>query len=168
MNGLNNIKFDLTTFCQLIISFFRLYLGAWMVVSGASYWLHQLGFQPIFPQPFGTLPDSSKMLITFVEIGMFDLVKTLEIVGGLFLICNVFVPLGLVILFPISGMVFYNAVFLNQRYDGLLSVTYMGTACLYMNVILLLAYIRYYLPLLSFNTTTGRLADLKRLPEIFK
>ena len=68
----------------------------------------------------------------------------------------------------ISGMVFYNAIFLNHRYDGLLSVTYMGTACLYMNVILLLAYIRYYLPMLSLNASTGRLADLKRLPEIFK
>lgn len=168
MSGISNIKFDLSTVFKAIVSFFRLYLGAWMIVSGSSYWLHKLGFQPIFPQPFGSLPDSSKMLITFVEVGLFDLVKTLEIVGGLMLVCNMFVPLGLVILFPISGMVFFNAIFLNQRYDGILSVTYMGTATLYMNVILLLAYIRYYLPMLSFNSSSGRLADLKRLPEIFK
>ncbi|MDY0273425.1 MAG: DoxX family protein [Advenella sp.] len=168
MNVINNIKFDMSTVCKLILSFFRLYLGAWMIVSGTSYWLHQWGYQPIFPQPFGSLADSSKLLITFVEVGLFDLVKTLEVVGGLMLVCNVFVPLGLVILFPISGMVFFNAIFLNQRYDGLLSVTYMGTATLYMNVILLLAYIRYYLPLLSLNASTGRLTDLKRIPEIFK
>lgn len=168
MNGMSNIKFDLNTVCKLIVSFFRLYLGAWMIVSGSSYWLHHLGYQPVFPQPFGATPESSKMLITFVEVGLFDLVKTLEIVGGMMLVCNVFVPLGLVILFPISGMVFYNAIFLNQRYEGVLNVTYMGTACLYMNVILLLAYIRYYLPMLSLNASTGRFADLKRLPEIFK
>ena len=168
MSGISNIKFDLRTLFKAILSFFRLYLGAWMIVSGSSYWLHKLGFQPIFPQPFGSLPDSSKMLITFVEVGLFDLVKTLEIVGGLMLICNMFVPLGLVILFPISGMVFFNAIFLNHRYDGILSVTYMGTETLYKNEILLLAYIRYYLPMLSFNSSSGRLSDLKRIPEIFK
>lgn len=168
MNAFKDLKFDGPTLARAFISFLRLYLGAWMIVSGASYWLHQLGYQPIFPQPFGSLPDSNKMLITFVEIGLFDLVKTLEIVGGVFLVCNIFVPLGLVILFPISGMVFYNAIFLNHRYDGLLSLTYMGTACLYMNVVLLLAYIKYYLPMLSFNARTGSLSDLKRVPDIFK
>jgi len=163
-----NFRLDAAMIAQLFISFLRLFLGAWMIVSGTSYWLHQFGYQPIFPQPFGTLPDSNKMLITFVEVGLFDLVKTLEIVGGLMLVCNVFVPLGLVILFPISGMVFYNAVFLNHRYDGILSVTYMGTGCLYMNVILLLAYIKYYLPMLSLNARSGSIADIKRLPEIFR
>ena len=168
MNLTQHLKFDARTIGALIISFLRLYLGAWMIVSGSSYWLHELGYQPIFPQPFGTLPDSNKMLITFVEIGLFDIVKTLEIIGGLMLVCKIFVPLGVVILFPISAMVFYNAVFLNQRYDGILSVTYMGTACLYMNVVLLLAYIRYYLPMLKFDAEMGSLSDFKRIPEIFK
>lgn len=168
MNLFSNLKFDATTLGKLIISFLRLYLGAWMIVSGTSYWLHQLGYQPIFPQPFGSLPDSNKMLITFVEVGLFDIVKTLEIVGGVFLVANIFVPLGIAILLPISGMVFYNAIFLNHRYDGIFSLTYMGTACLYMNVILVLAYIKYYLPMLSFNAPAGKVSDLQRIPEIFK
>ncbi|MFU1945603.1 DoxX family protein [Bordetella avium] len=163
-----SFKLDIRTAGQLVIALMRLYLGAWMVVSGASYWLHQLGYQPIFPQPFGTLPASNKMLITLVEVGLFNLVKTLEIVGGLFLIGNIFVPLGLLILFPISGMVFYNAVFLNQRYEGIFSLTYMGTLCLYMNVVLLLAYIKHYLPMLALNARSGSLSDIKRLPEIFR
>lgn len=168
MNAFKNIKWDMGTLGQLVISFLRLYLGAWMIVSGTSYWLHQLGFQPIFPQPFGSLPDSNKMLITFVEVGLFDLVKTLEIVGGVLLVLNIFVPLGLLILFPISAMVFYNAVFLNHRYDGILRLTYMGTACLYMNVVLMLVYIRHYLPMLKFNARSGSITDIKYLPEIFK
>ena len=168
MNAFKNIKWDMGTLGQLVISFLRLYLGAWMIVSGTSYWLHQLGYQPIFPQPFGSLPDSNKMLITFVEVGLFDLVKTLEIVGGLLLVLNIFVPLGLLILFPISGMVFYNAVFLNHRYDGILSLTYMGTACLYMNVVLMLVYIKHYLPMLSMNARSGSITDIKHLPQIFK
>jgi len=168
MNTFKNIKWDMGTLGQLVISFLRLYLGAWMIVSGTSYWLHQLGYQPIFPQPFGSLPDSNKMLITFVEVGLFDLVKTLEIVGGLLLVLNIFVPLGLLILFPISGMVFYNAVFLNHRYDGILSLTYMGTACLYMNVVLMLVYIKHYLPMLGMNARSGSITDIKHLPQIFK
>ncbi|CAM5489144.1 DoxX family protein [Eoetvoesiella caeni] len=168
MNGIRNITWDAATIARLLISFLRLYLGAWMIVSGTSYWLHHLGYQPIFPQPFGTLPDSSKMLITFVEVGLFDFVKTLEILGGVLLVCNIFVPLGLLILFPISGMVFYNAIFLNHRYDGIFSLTYMGTACLYMNVVLMLVYIKHYLPMLALNTRSGSIADIKRLPEIFK
>ncbi len=168
MNRLTQFKLSPQGIGQLVIALLRLYLGAWMVVSGSSYWLHQLGYQPVFPQPFGSLPDSNKLLITFVEVGLFDLVKSFEILGGLLLIFNIFVPLGLVILFPISGMVFYNAVVLNQRYDGILSLTYMGTACLYMNVVLLLAYIKYYLPMLSLNARSGGLADLKRLPEVLR
>ncbi len=168
MNRLTPFKLSPQGIGQLVIALLHLYLGAWMVVSGSSYWLHQLGYQPVFPQPFGSLSDSNKLLITFVEVGLFDLVKSFEIIGGLLLIFNIFVPLGLVILFPISGMVFYNAVVLNQRYDGILSLTYMGTACLYMNVVLLLAYIKYYLPMLSLNARSGDLADLKRLPEVLR
>lgn len=168
MNAFKNIEWNAATLGQIFISFLRLYLGAWMIVSGTSYWLHQLGYQPIFPQPFGSMPDSNKMLITFVEVGLFDLVKTLEIVGGVLLVCNIFVPLGLIILLPISGMVFYNAIFLNHRYDGIFSLTYMGTACLYMNVVLVLVYIKHYLPMLRMNAGSGSITDVKHLPEIFK
>ena len=69
-------------------------------------------------------------------------------------------------LLPVSAIVFYNAVFLNLRTDRLFSPTYMGVSCLYMNVIIALAYIRHYLPMLSLRSDPGSLRDLARLPEI--
>lgn len=144
----------------------RLFLGAWMVNSGFSYWAQKLGLPPAFPQPLGSLPLSNQMLVTMIEIGLFDFVKTIEILGGLCMIFGVLVPAATLVLLPVSAIVFFNAVVLNQRTDRLFDVTYMGVSCLYMNLFVALAYIRYYLPMLSLRSTPGSLGDLGRLPEI--
>lgn len=147
------------------VTLMRLFLGAWMVNSGYSYWAQQFGLPPAFPQPLGTLPLSNQMLVTMIEVGLFDFVKTIEIVGGLCLIFGVFVPAAILLLLPVSAIVFYNAVFLNLRTDRLFSPTYMGVSCLYMNVIIALAYIRHYLPMLSLRSSPGSLRDLRRRPD---
>jgi hypothetical protein len=53
-----------------------------------------------------------------------------------------------------------------MRYDRIVS-TYMAVWCLYMNVILLLAHIRYYLPMLRMRAPMGKLSDFRMLPSIF-
>lgn len=156
------------TLWSVAITLMRLFLGAWMLNSGYSYWAQKFGLPPAFPQPFGTLPASNQMLVTMIEVGLFDFVKTVEIIGGLCLILNVFVPAATLMLLPVSAIVFFNAVFLNQRADQLFNVTYMGVSCLYLNLIVALAYIHYYLPMLSLRSSAGGLADLKRLPEAFE
>ena len=145
------------TLGKTAITLMRLFLGAWMVNSGYSYWAQVFGLPPAFPQPLGTLPLSNQMLVTMIEVGLFDFVKTIEIIGGLFLIFGVFVPLATLVLLPVSAIVFYNAIFLNLRTDRLLDVTYMGVSCLYMNVIIALAIFRYYLPMLAFRSSPGGL-----------
>jgi uncharacterized membrane protein YphA (DoxX/SURF4 family) len=161
------LALNAATLWRVTITLMRLFLGAWMINSGYSYWAQIFGLPPAFPQPLGTLPASNQMLVTMIEVGLFHFVKIVEIIGGLCLIFDVFVPTAIVLLLPVSGMVFYNAVFLNQRLDQLTSVTYMGVACLYMNIIIALAYIRYYLPMLSLRSTPGGLTDLAQLPNIF-
>ncbi|RZA30184.1 MAG: DoxX family protein [Lysobacteraceae bacterium] len=151
---------------KLVLTFFRIMLGAWMIVSGASHLLSLAGFAPIFPQPFGTLHPSNVMLVSLLEVGLLDLVKTVELVVGLCLVFNIFVPLALAVAMPVSYMVFHNSIALNVRYDRLFS-TYMSVWCLYMNVILLLAYFRYYLPMLTMRAPMGKLEDFKRIPTIF-
>lgn len=149
------------------VTLMRLFLGAWMIVSGYSYWAQHFGLVPGFPQPLGALPASSQMLVTMIEVGLFNFVKTCEIVGGICLVLNVFVPTAIALLLPISGIVFFNAIFLNHRTDRLFDVTYMGVSCLYMNVIVALAYIRYYVPMLSFRSEPGSLRDLRLLSRVF-
>lgn len=158
-------KLDIWFIGKLVLIFFRIMLGAWMVVSGASHLLSLFGFQPIFPQPLGTLHPSNVMLVSLLEVGLFDLVKTVELIVGLCLVFNVFVPLALAAALPVSYMVFHNSIVLNVRYERIFS-TYMAVWCLYMNLILILAYIRYYLPMLRMRAPMGRLEDFKQLPTI--
>ncbi len=161
------IRLDAGTAWRAVITLLRLFLGAWMFNSGYSYWAQIYGLPPAFPQPFGTLPASNQMLVTMIEVGLFDFVKTCEVVGGLCLIFGVFVPAATLLLLPVSAIVFFNAVFLNLRTDRLFSPTYMGVSCLYINVIVALAYVRYYLPMLSFRSRPGGLRDLAGLAGIF-
>jgi uncharacterized membrane protein YphA (DoxX/SURF4 family) len=143
----------------LLMTLGRLYLGAWMIINGLNHWL------PIFPQPLGSFPKSSSLLIVLIESGLFGLVKAVEVVGGVMLVSGRFVPLALVMLLPVSTVVFYNDAVLQLRWNR---IFYMGTGCLYLNLILMLGYLRYYLPMLSYQSDLGTIQDLKKLPAIFR
>ena len=156
-------KSGLCAISRLVLTVMRLYLGAWMVVNGLNHWV------PIFPQPFGGSPLSQLFITSLVDTGLFGFAKALEVIGGLMLILDIFTPLGLALLLPVSGMVYFNAAYLQGRWfrvwgdNGL----YMGTGCFFMNIILMLVYVRYYLPMLSMKSTMGPLRDLALLPGIF-
>ncbi|AKC69459.1 hypothetical protein [Pandoraea oxalativorans] len=152
---------------RAVLTVMRLYLGGWMIVSGLSYWLPVWGYTPVWPQPLGTLPASNDMLVTMISIGLFHIVKTCEILGGLCLLFDIFVPFGLVLLLPVSFVVWYNAIVLNHRFDRIFA-PYMGVGCLYLNLLLLLAYIRYYIPLFSFRSSIGGFHDAQRVTKSFK
>ena len=165
-NNTEQIPVDIRFAGTLIITFFRLMLGAWMIVNGLNHVLLMLGLPSIYPQPVGTLHLSNVMLISMIE-GMFDYVKVAELLVGICLVFNRFVPLSLVIALPIGLVVFYNSIVLNLRYERLFSF-YMAVWCTYMNIVLLLAYIRYYIPMLAFKAPAGKLADLKLLGTILQ
>ena len=150
----------------LLITFFRVFLGAWMVVGGLNTVLPWFGLPYIFPQPLGTLHLSNVMLVSMFETGLMNYVKVAEVLVGLCLIFNRFVPLALLIGLPVGLVVFYNSIALNYRYERLFSF-YMSVWCVYMNIILCLAYIKYYIPMLGFKTPVGQLRDLKLLRTIF-
>ena len=166
MNKTIEYNWNFPTFVKITLTLMRLYLGAWMIMSGTSYWLTAFGLPAIFPQPVGNTPLSSQMLVTMIEVGLFDVVKICEIVGGLMLVFNRFVPLGLAICLPISAVVWYNAIILNGRTDRLFNPTYMGVMCLYLNILVMLGYIRYYLPMLSMHSSIGKLGDLALLKNV--
>lgn len=159
---------NLGTIVKLILTAGRLYLGGWMIMSGTSYWLTQMGLPTIFPQPVGNTPLSSQMLVTFIEVGLFDIVKTVEILCGLMLVFNRMVPLGLICATVISAVVWYNAIILNGRYDRLFSPTYMGVMCFYISVVLMFGYLRFYAPLLTWKAKMGSPKDAKLLLDALK
>ena len=141
-----------------LMHFFRLMLGAWMVINGFNHWV------PIFPQPFGGSPLSAQLIVTLYESGLFDVVKAAEIVGGILLIVNRFVPVGVVMLLPISAVVYFNATVLQGGWFRL----YMGTGCFYFNVFLLFGYFKHYLPMLKADAEVGTLEDLKEIKGVLQ
>lgn len=144
---------------ELLLAIARLQLGAWMIVNGLNHWL------PIFPQPLGSTPLAQQLLVALIESNLFSLVKLIEVAGGVLLIFNLYVPLALVMLLPVSIVVFYFDAVLQLRWNRVL---YMGVLCMYLNIILLFAYLRYYFPMLTPTSHIGSWADLKRLPAALR
>jgi len=137
----------------------RILLGAWMIINGLNHWL------PIFPQPLGSNPYSNALMVTLIETGLFDLVKFIELIGGVLLILNRFVPLSLVALLPVSAIVYYNATTLQGKWDY---IFYMGTGCMYLNLLVMCGYLKHYLPMMRVDAEMGGLDEFRRLPDIFK
>lgn len=163
-----NYDWNFNTIVKILLVLGRVYLGGWMIASGSSYWLTQFGLHPIFPQPVGNTPLSSQMLVTMIEVGLFHVVKIAEIICGLMLIFNRMVPLGVAISLPISGVVWFNAIILNHRFDKLFDPTYMGVMCFYLSIILLFPYIRFFAPLFTWKAKMGHISDLKHVVEALK
>ncbi|MDX9874462.1 MAG: DoxX family membrane protein [Spongiibacteraceae bacterium] len=143
------------TIWELAVIYARIALGSWMIVNGLNHWID------IFPQPLGNNVAWASYMVALIDTGMFGLVKFLEIIGGAMLIFNIFVPLALMILMPLSAVIIYNGGYLAGKW---FEPFYMGTHCFYLNAFLMVAYAKYYFPMLGFNADPGTPKDLAQLP----
>jgi hypothetical protein len=135
----------------------RLYLGAWMLLNGLNH------FVALFPQPMGGPDRSSQLLVTLIETGLFTLVKSTEIAVGVMLLLDLFVPLALVVAMPVSVVVWYNhAILVGRPFDFS-----MGIGCLIWNLVLLVAYLPYFLPLFQMRAAGATRGDFSHLRELF-
>ena len=143
---------------RYLLVFMRLMLGAWMILNGLNH------FMFVFPQPMGHTQVAGELMVSLIETGLFGLVKVTEIFIGVALILDWFVPLALAASLPISTVIWYNRVWL----DGTGIDWSMGNGCFFFTLVLLVAYLPHYLPMMSARSEMGRLADLARLAEIFR
>jgi uncharacterized membrane protein YphA (DoxX/SURF4 family) len=135
----------------------RLYLGAWMLLNGLNH------FVALFPQPMGGPDRSSQLLVTLIETGLFTLVKSTEIAVGVMLLLDLFVPLALVVAMPVCVVVWYNhAILVGRPFDFS-----MGIGCLVWNLVLLLAYLPYFMPLFRMRAVSATRADFSSHDELF-
>ncbi|OYW87469.1 MAG: hypothetical protein B7Z20_05055 [Sphingobium sp. 32-64-5] len=79
------------------------------------------------------------------SVGLFFWIKVVEVVVGVCLILNIYVPLALLMEMPTTMSIFY----LNTFVDGLPRQLYTGPKELFLNLILIGAYSAYFLPLLT-------------------
>jgi hypothetical protein len=142
---------------RYLLVFMRLMLGAWMFLNGLNHFVF------VFPQPMGHTQAAGELMVSLIETGLFGLVKVTEIFVGIALLLDWFVPVALAASLPISLVIWYNRVWLDET-----GIDWsMGNGCFFFTVVLLVAYLPSYLPMLSARSEMGRLADLARLREVF-
>lgn len=114
----------------------RILLGIIFLVFGMNFFLH------FIPQPTPT-PAMGKLMGAFFESGyLFPFIKITEILCGALLLLNLFVPLALIILAPITLNIFAVHAFLDS--SGLP----VALLLLVLHVFLGFQYLKHYRPLL--------------------
>lgn len=123
-----------------VVTALRILFGLHFLVNGANFFFHFFDVPP--PQN----PLAIQFMKAMVETGVvFTAVKSVEVVTGVALLVNRFVPLALVVALPVSVNVFLIDVFLIGTWFG---GWVLGAGTLLLNVVLLFAYLKYYQPML--------------------
>jgi putative oxidoreductase len=121
------------------LTFVRVYLGAFNLISGLNFFLL------IWPQPIPADPTGLAYMQSTMHLGLFQMAKVLETVGGFCLLFDICVPFALVLLFPVSATVLVMNVF----FATLAHVRASGARNFIFHLLLFAAYARYYFPLLK-------------------
>ncbi|HWW63810.1 MAG TPA: hypothetical protein VNZ43_03550 [Sphingomonadaceae bacterium] len=124
------------------VVFVRFYLGGFNLIGGLDYFIR------FWPQPHIAQSTGNDYVMISMQLGLFQFAKVLEILGGASLVFNRFVPLGLVILMPVT----VNIFLINAFWSPFPHIIYSTTRNFVFHVILLAAYANYYYPMLKFRT----------------
>ena len=119
----------------------RLLVGVAFVAFGSNHWLK------FIPQPKMTLPKPATDFMTALTTTPYmDVVKVLEVLGGILLLSGRMAPLGLIILVPVTvNIALWDALLVKYGTPPL------GTVFLVLEVFLLWAYRRHFVGILSTN-----------------
>jgi len=123
------------------VIFCRYYLGGFNLVSGLNY------FILFWPQPKIADVAGNDYVLAAMDLKLFTVAKILEIIGGACLVFNRFVPLGLVLLMPVT----VNIFLVNVPWSPFPHIQLSVARNLLMHCILLGAFANYYYPMLKFR-----------------
>lgn len=115
--------------------------GAWFLLHGINYWVH------VFPQPRGGTGPSNEFLSILITTGLFAWVKAIEVIVAVALLAHRFVPLAVVVGFPVTLVIVHFNLALNH--DLFHTVT--GITILTVNGIIALGYMDHFRGLLAWN-----------------
>lgn len=131
----------------------RIAFAVHCLVSGLNYYLEFVPPPKIMVSPI--MPYITEM----TRVGLYDLIKVVEIAVGFCLLFNVAVPLALVAEFPLSVSIAYLNIFV----DGEPRQLYTGTKEMFFNGFLLLAYGNYFVDMLRWRATASPLWQRKEV-----
>jgi uncharacterized membrane protein YphA (DoxX/SURF4 family) len=123
---------------RYVTLFARFYFGIHCLMSGANYYLH-------FSKTGAMLdPATIQFMDAITAIGMYQGVKTLELLVGLCVLSGFMLPLALVLEFPVSIMIFCLGL-----YQGINIHLLTSLKEVLLNAFLFAAYAGYYLRILT-------------------
>lgn len=131
-----------------LTAYVRILLGLVYVINGTNWFFKIITPYPSISDFVHYLPPPD-IVGAMIEHGiLFHLAKATEVITGLALLANRFVPLSLVVSMPVTVTVFIVDVF---KPEFRLRAFLMGSGSFVMNVALLLAYYRHYRSMLAFT-----------------
>lgn len=122
-----------------LILWVRIAFGAHSLLSGINY------FYPLIPLPALIVSPAGNFVAEMEAVGLYTGIKVVEVIVGICLLTNRYVPLALLMEFPTSVSIFY----LNTFVDGAPRQLFTGPREIIMNGVLILAYWPYYRALLT-------------------
>lgn len=142
-----------TSAFTVIVYIAQFFFGGWFLYNGLNYWIE------FFPQPPGTSAIGYQLISALIASGLFAVVKGLEIVVGIMLLANRFVPLAIVMAFTISVTIAHHNLVNVQ--DALGIVT--GVVIMSLNGIMAIGHLDKFLPMLVYNQGDPSARGLKML-----
>lgn len=131
----------------------QFFFGGWFFVHGLNHWFH------FFPQPPGSSPQGAALIGALIDSGMFDLIKAMEVLTGALMLANRFVPLAVVLAFPVGVGI--------AAFDHATNGDWFGTATAVAIMVMLglmaLAYLDRFLPMLAMNQGEPSLKGWRQL-----
>jgi putative oxidoreductase len=113
----------------------RIVMGVYLLANGLNFYFNFFTLKPPKNEIANVLMDG------FIRSGMFNVVKVAEVLGGVALILDLFVPLSLIALFPIVIIIAWIDIFiLKWELGGIWN----GGIFFILFVFLLFLYLPYY------------------------
>lgn len=124
----------------------QMFFGAWYLIHGLNY------FVEFVQQPPGSASLSRQLISALIATGLFDLVKIAEVVFGVLLLCNRFVPLSILGSLPINAAIIWINMVLKADLDGFV----IGGLIVVIHGLLLAAYFPFYRSIFAYRTMLWR------------
>ncbi len=131
----------------------QFFFGGWFLVHGLNHWMH------FFTQPPGSSPISHELISALIDSGLFTVVKGLEVLTGIMLLANRFVPLAIVLAFPVAISIAYLDLIANPDLFGTVTAVVIMTLI----SVMALGHLDKYLPMLRMNQGDPSELGLRRL-----
>ncbi len=139
---------------RMLVTAVRLLLGTDFLINGVNWWFKLIGPYPSISD-YIHHPPPPDFVGAMIQTGIiFHIVKATELLSGLALLTNRFVPLMLVVVMPITVPVFVVDDLISHH----LRAKVMGTGALVQNTFLILTYLSYYRSMLIARATPDSLS----------